>query len=117
MMASYTASLAAHLVTRDVIADVNGLEQLKSRGGRLCVQSATAYSKSFKQDASLRPLLLEFESIPKMVKALMVDKRCSAMAHLGASVSSLACCAPASESPAWRPAVIPGFPGRSPLRS
>ena len=87
MMASYTASLAAHLVQRDVAAEVSGIEDLKRTGAKLCVQNNTAYAKSLSKDHSLEALLEYFDDVPAMVKALMVDRRCAAMAHLSANMN------------------------------
>ena len=86
MLASYTASLAAMLVQQHVTTSINGLETLVSTGKRLCVQRNTAYANSLAKDAAIAPLLLFFDTMPQMERAMMVGGRCAAMAHTGTTM-------------------------------
>jgi len=73
MMASYTASLAAILVQKDVTTSVNGLEHLKGMGEKLCVQRNTAYANSLMKDHAIAPLLEFFDTMPAMERGMMLE--------------------------------------------
>jgi len=121
LIASYTASLAAHLVQANADTDVSSFEHMKSEGKMLCVQSGTAYAKSLALEGAMKPLLLQLDSVPDMLQALMVKKTCSAMMHTSAtmlySVHTAVSPAALPFRSRWHPTSPPPLAGANPPRA
>ena len=121
LIASYTASLAAHLVQANADTEVSSFEHMKSEGKMLCVQSGTAYANSLALDGAMKPLLLQFDHVPDMLQALMVKKTCAAMMHTAPvmlySVHTAVSPAALPSRSRWHPTPPPPLAGANPPRA